>query len=152
MHAAGLGIDEFGQRLGIGGAQFGQLPPIQNALGQFNAFVGKIIQRAGIGAPGAGCGFLAAGQAHLAEENIAQLLGRADVEGLARQFVDLLFHGLLLAAEFGRKLCQNRAINRDAGIFHFQQHRHQRAFQRFIDCHFMHHLQFVPEQDAKDAA
>ena len=38
---------------------------------------------AGIGGPGAGLGLLAAEQAHLSKEDIAELFGRAHIEFLA---------------------------------------------------------------------
>ncbi len=100
MHTTGFGIYIFRQCLSISGAQLSQLSPIQNAPRKFNAFIGQIIQRAGIGAPCSGCSFLAASKPHFAEENFAQLFGRADVERLTSKFMNLFFHRLLLERKF----------------------------------------------------
>ena len=92
VHAAGLGIDLFHQRIGIGGLQLLQLPPFQDAPRQLVALIGQRLQHGRIRPPGAGLHPFAAGQVHFVEQHLAQLLGRADVELEARQTVAVLFH------------------------------------------------------------
>ena len=66
------------------------LAPVQHLLGDRRAFLGQPLQFAGIGGPGAGlAAFLAALVTHLIEKDFAQLLGAADGERSAGQFVDL---------------------------------------------------------------
>ena len=93
VDAAGLGMDEARQQVGIGRLQLGELAPVEDAGGERVAACRELVEDIGAGRPGAGLGLLAAGQAELAEEDIAQLLGRADVEVFAGEFVDLALQG-----------------------------------------------------------
>ena len=89
-------------------------------------------QRIHIGGPGAGLGLAAAFQAHLVEQDFAQLLGRADIEILARQLVNFRLQPALRFAEIIGQTAQQFRVNRNAGAFHIGQHHHQRAFQTFV--------------------
>ena len=100
-------------------------------------------QRIDIGGPGAGLGLAAAFQAHLAEQNIAQLLGRADIEILARQLVDLDFQPALFLAEIVGQPAQHFRIDGDAGPLHVGQHHDQRPLQGFIDRALAHFAQLA---------
>jgi hypothetical protein len=62
--------------------------------------LGKVFQFARAGGPLAGFGFGAAGKIHLAEQNVAELLGRAGIERLAGMRLDLVFERALLLGEF----------------------------------------------------
>ena len=84
-------VDESGQRVGVGRFQLRDLPPVEYHLRQFVALLGEFFQRAGAGRPLAGLGFGAARQTELAKQNIAELLGAAGIDRLARFFVDLGF-------------------------------------------------------------
>ena len=134
MHPPGLGIDIAGQRVGIGAAQLGQAAPFQHFLGDVMALGRHFFQHIDIGGPGAGLGLAPAFQAHLAEQDIAQLLGRADIEILARQLVDFGFQPALRLAEIIGQPAQQFGIDGDPGPLHVGQHHHQRPFQRFIDA------------------
>ena len=115
VDAAGLRVDVARQRVGIGRAQLGQLPPVEHAPRQFHALAGEILQRVGVGRPGAGGRLASAGQAHAAIEHVAQLLGRADVEALARQIVDLRLDRRRRRGELVREPLQHVGVDDDAG-------------------------------------
>ena len=115
-------IDEVRQRIGIGGAELRELAPVEHAAGELDALRGQILQRVRIGAPGAGRGLAAAGQAHAAEEDVAQLLGRADVEALARELIDLLLDPGGGGGEIVRQAAQELRIDQDAFHLHRGQH------------------------------
>ena len=74
VHAVRRRIDEARQRVGIGRFQLRHLPPVENLLRQLVALLGEFFERAGAGRPLAGLGLGAAGQAELAEQNVAELL------------------------------------------------------------------------------
>src|SRR5579871_6094245 len=91
-------MNELGQEVGIGRFELAELPPVEDAGTELVAFRGEILEHARAGRPGAGTGLGAAGQAELAEKDVAELLGRPDVEALAGMLVDLgLVTGELLA-------------------------------------------------------
>ena len=78
-------IDEARQRVGVGRLQLGELAPVEDARRQLVAFRGQVFEHARRGRPGAGRGLLAARQAHLAEQDVAELLGRAEIERARRR-------------------------------------------------------------------
>ena len=100
MHAVGRRIDMGRQRLGVGRTQFGDLPPVENLAWQFMALFGQFLKRAGTRRPLAGSGFGAAGQPQLAEQDFADLLGRARIERLPGKLPDFLLQARLLLREF----------------------------------------------------
>ncbi len=63
------------------------------------AGLGQILERGGIGRPLAGRGLLAAGQRHLAEQQFAELLGRADIHRFAGERMDFGFERARLWAK-----------------------------------------------------
>ena len=76
---------------------------------------------------------LAAGNAHLVEQHLAQLLGRADVERVPRERVDFGFQVADARLEVGAQAFQLLGIDSDAGALHVPQHRDQGALQRLVD-------------------
>ena len=80
------GIDEAGQGVGIGRLELRHLAPFENPRGQCVSLGGEIFEHARRGRPGAGRRFFAARQAHLAEQDVAELLGRAEIERRADDF------------------------------------------------------------------
>ena len=110
MHAARVRIDVARQRVGIGAAQFRELAPVQHLLRDVVALGRDFFQNVGIGRPRAGLGLLAAGQRELAEQDIAELLGRADVEFLAGELVDVFLH---LRLQLARNRWRGGAACRD---------------------------------------
>ncbi len=133
VDAAGLRVDIGRQRIGVGAAQLGEAAPVQHQLGDGMALGGHVLQHIGVRGPRAGLGFAAAFQLELAEQDVAQLLGRADVEFLAGELVDLGFHLRLRLAEIVGQAAQQIGIDGDAFALHVGQDRDERAFERFID-------------------
>src|SRR5262249_15725644 len=78
-----LGMEGWGRGVGMGVLEFGEQPPVENLARQLMALRGKLLERASIGAPGAGLGAPPARQAHFVEQDLAELLRRADIEVLA---------------------------------------------------------------------
>ena len=83
VNAASRRIDEARQRVGVGRLELGDLAPFEHARRQLMAFGGQVFEHARRGRPGAGRGLLAAGQAHLAEQDVAELFRRSGIEGRA---------------------------------------------------------------------
>ena len=133
MDAAGLGVDVARQQVGIGRLELGELAPVEDAGGKLVAAGGKLVEHVGAGRPGAGLGLLAAGQAELAEQDVAELLGRADVEALAGELVDLVLEPAELLGELAGQARQRLAVDLDAALLHPRQHRHQRPLQRLVE-------------------
>jgi hypothetical protein len=125
-------VDVVLKRVGIGRFQFRQLPPVEHAARQV-VFGGKVFQHVGAGGIGARLAALAAVETHLVEEDLAQLLGRAHVEGFACQFVDFRFQRRHLLGEGVRHAAERVAVDLDAGHLHPRQNRHHGALQRLVD-------------------
>ena len=82
---SGLGVDITRQRVGIGRFQLGELAPVDDLARQFVSLRREFLQDLGRGGPLAGLGLGAARKSHPAEQDVAELLGRADREALARR-------------------------------------------------------------------
>ena len=78
----------------------------------------------------AGRGLLAAGQAHLAEQDVAELLGRADVEALAGELDRSRPRAAPPCANSPESRDSICAVDRDAALLHAREHRHQRRSSR----------------------
>ena len=98
------------------------------------ALFGKLVEHAGRGRPGAGSGLLGSRQAHLAKQDVAQLLGRTKVEALARKLVNLGFQPRHALRKFARQAREDRAVDGDAALLHARQHRRQSAVERLVDA------------------
>ena len=133
VDALRLRIDEVRQSVRIGGAELRELAPVEHAAGEFDALRCQVFERVRIGAPCSGLGLPAAGQAHAAEEDVAQLLGRADVEALPRELVDLHLDSGGSGGEFVRQAAQDLRIDQDAFHLHRRQDADERALERFVD-------------------
>ena len=133
VHAVGRRVDVSRQRLGVGRAQLGHLPPVENLARQRVALLGEFFELARAGRPLPGLGLGAAGQAHLAEQDVAELLGRAGIERLAGERLDLVLERALLLGEFAGQPRQHLAVDRNAAPLHARQHRRHGALQRLVD-------------------
>ena len=133
VHPLRLGMDVARKRVGIGGFELGQLPPVDDLARQLMAHGGQVLEHLGRGRPLPGLGLRAARQAHLAEQDVAQLLGRADIEAFAGQFLDFRFQRRGALRQFARQPRQDLPVDADAALFHAHQHRGQRTLQPFID-------------------
>ena len=126
-------MDVGGQRVGIGALQLGQQPPVENLARQLVAFGRQLLERGGVGAPGPGLGAPPAGQAHLVEQDLAELLGRADIERLAGKLPDLVLEPRDGLGEGQRQGSERRLLDLHAMPLHLRQDRRQRPLQRLID-------------------
>ena len=133
VHAVRRRIDVSRQRLGIGRAQLRHLPPVENLARQRVALLGEFFQFARAGRPLPGLGLGAAGQAHFAEQDVAELLGRAGIERLAGERLDFVFQRALLLGEFAGQPREHLAVDGNAAPLHARQHRRHGALQRFVD-------------------
>ncbi len=134
VDAAGRGADLLDQRVGVGAGELLQLPPVEDDAGQRVAGDGQLLQHLGPGGVGAGFRLSAlAAQRHLVEQDLAQLLGRAEVEGAAGELDGLLLElGHALGEDAG-ELVEAALVDGDAAHLHRRQHRWQRPLQRLVD-------------------
>ncbi len=95
----------------------------------------EVVEHLGVGCPRAVLVALAAGQLLLVEQDLAELLGRADVELAAGDLVDLDLQLAQPLLEVGRQHPERRRIDLDAGLLHRQQHRDQRPLDRLVQRH-----------------
>ena len=136
MHALGRRIDVAGQRVSVGRLELGDLPPFQDLLRQHVALLGELVEYARAGRPLSGLGLGAAGQLHFAEQDVAQLLGRARIEvGIAGKLAHLVLQRGAALCEFTRETREHLPVDRDAAPFHARQHRQQRPLQRLVHGH-----------------
>ena len=138
MHAPGFGVDLLRQRIGIGGFQFRHAAPFQNLGDDFMPCFRQRFQHIGRGRISAGLALAAARQTHFAEQHIAQLLRRADIERMPGEFVNFLFQRFA-GAWRSRSLCcaQNFGIDAHADAFPSAPRRNQRPFDAFINARHM---------------
>ena len=94
------------------------LPPVEDLLRQLVALLGKFFQQPRAGRPLAGLGLGAARQAELAEQDVADLLGAADIDRLAGEFVDLRLQAGGLLRKLARQPRQHLPIDRYAAPLH----------------------------------
>ncbi len=137
MDPASVGVDLVLQGVGVSRLQLLDLPPVEHARGQVVALVGQRLQHLRVGRIGARLALALALQAHLVEQDLAQLLGRADGEALAGQLVDPLLQLRHTLAEVAAHLLQHRRIDLDPGALHIGQHLGERALQRLVDAHHL---------------
>ena len=107
VYPAGARVRQLGQFVGVGALELGQAPMLQD-LGRQRIVFGQLFQHFFVGAGCAGGGFLDHRQAELSEENLANLLRAAQVEGLACQ-------GVGFALELQDALAQLMALQRQHG-------------------------------------
>ncbi len=134
MHPPGLRVDRRLQRFGIGRAQFGELAPFEHLAGHLDPLPGQPFENADVGGILPALALLAALQPHLVEQDIAELLGAADGEGLAGEVMDFAFQPRGLMREFGGEARQLLAVDLDAVALHLRHHRHKRAVHALVDA------------------
>ncbi len=91
------------------------------------------------------------GQVQFVEENVAQLLGRIDVEFCPGLFVDLAGFDRTLAVQTHGKLTEDGGIDLDPGFLHPRQHRNERQIDLLIDVRQSRGLDFSA-QYGRDAS
>ena len=132
MQAAVARIDQPGDYVDVRVFQFRHFAPLEHEAGDRIGFR-ETLQHLDAGCE-SGLRFLSAGNCELAEEHVAQLHGRTDIELLAGEVVDAPLQrrsrGVDLRAdraEFGR-------VDGDAGALHFREDCRQRHFHIFIQA------------------
>ena len=146
VHAPGCGIDQRGQCIDVSRFQFRELTVVENHAGDRMIF-GQSFQYIDSGRYGAALAvFHRLGQIHAVEENVAQLLGRADVEFHPGGFVNLFFalRGDL-ALQFRRHLRQRGGVDFDSGLLHARQHGNERQIDFFVELGQALALDFVAQ-------
>jgi hypothetical protein len=103
VDALRLRMDEARQRIRIGRLELGELTPFEDARRQLVTLLGEVLEHLGTRRPGTGGSLGGAGKAHLAEQDVTELLGRAEVERPAGEFVDLGFEPRHALREFARE-------------------------------------------------
>ena len=121
MHAVGGRIGCLCQGVGIGAFELGQLAPVEDDPRQLMG-LGQGLEHGGIRAPLSGGRLLAAGQVHLAEQDLADLPRTGDVEGSAGDFMSARFQLGHSQSELGRQALQPIRIDADTGQLHLGQH------------------------------
>ncbi len=100
---------------------------------QLVALLGQLFEQPRAGRPLPGLGLGAALKAELAEQNVADLLRRADIDRLAGKLVDLGFEAGGFLREFAGQPRQHLAVDRNAAPLHIGEHAQQRPLQRLVD-------------------
>ncbi len=77
--------------------------------------------------------FVAARQAHAAKEDIAELLGRTDIEAFADGSIDFFFDPRRRLRQFARQSRQDLAVDADAALFHAGDDVDQWPFEPLVD-------------------
>ena len=130
---ATVGRDEVRQCVDVGRLQLGQLAVLQHLGGRVVALPGELFQDVG-----AGLVLLrlarAAGrrQAHVLEQDDAELLRRQDVEALAGKLEDLIRQLAGLPLEPARHVGKHAGVEFDALLLHRRQHGHQGRLDLFV--------------------
>ncbi len=122
MHAAGIGIDHARQLVRVSGLQLGQPAVLQQHLRQ-RVVLRQLAQHFLVGRWRAAGGLAHHRQLHAAEQDLAQLLGRIQVEGLPCQFIGLLLELQHFLAQLVALAAEFRRIDLDAVALDRGQHR-----------------------------
>ncbi len=121
VHAAGRRIDHLRQLVGVRRLELRQRAMLEQDLRQ--RIVGReFLQHLLVGRRLPGRGLLHDRQAHLLEQDLAQLLGRAQVERLPGQLVRLLLQRDDALAQLAALAREQRGVDQDAVALHAEQH------------------------------
>ena len=133
VDAPRVGVDRVLEGVGVGRLELRQHPPVEDAGREVVALRRQLLQHVGAGAPGAGLAALAALQAHALEEDLAELLRRADVELLAGEGLDLVLQRRHALREVPRQPRERGAVDLDAMRLHRREHGDERALHGLVD-------------------
>ncbi len=129
---AGLRIDHLRQLVGIGGLELGQAAEIEQQLGQ-RVVLGQLLQHLFVGRRRTAGGLLDDRQLELREEDLADLLGRVQIERLAGQRIGLLLELQQALAQPGALSGQALGIDQHAVALHLLQHDGGRHLDLLVD-------------------
>ena len=122
VHAAGVRVDHARQLVGVGGLQLGQPAVLQQHLRQ-RVVLRQLAQHFLVRRRRAAGGLAYHRQLHAAEQDLPQLLGRIQVEGLSSQLIGLLLEQQHFLAQLVALASQLGGIDLDAVAFDRGQHR-----------------------------
>ena len=133
VHPAGLRVHVGLERVGVGRFQLRELAPFEQQLRQRVPFRRQILEHVRAGRPLPGRGLAGAGQAHLAEQHVADLLRRAGRELLAGDLLDLGLEPGERLGEIARQPRQDLPVDGDAAHLHAGDHVDERALEAVVD-------------------
>ena len=132
MHAARVWVDVVLQSIRVGRFQLLQLAVVQNPRGEVMG-CGEVLKHIGRGGPLAGLGFLTTLKRHVFKEDLADLCRALHVERLACHFMQFGLKTRHLLGEGIGHTAKRVAVDENAMHLHFREHRHQRAFEGFVN-------------------
>ncbi len=120
VHAA-FGVDQVRQRVEVGGAELGELAVFEDERGD-GVVLGELFEDVLRGGDDFALAVLhGLGEVHFVEEDVAELLGRVDVEAVAGFGEDALGEGVHVDGEARGHGGENGGVDADAGLFHAQE-------------------------------
>lgn len=122
------------QRVGVGRLELRGPSPVEDAGRQVVAGPREFLKRGGPRRPLPAGRLLPARQSEPAEEDVADLLGRSDLEGFAGETVDDALELHQRGPEILRQPVESRAVDLDAGRLHPREHGHHRLLEVLVDA------------------
>ena len=151
VQAAGRGTEQRRQRVDIGGLEFGKLAVLQHQARDFVVF-GEAFEDIDRRRDRLAFAVLhRLGQVELVEENVAELLGRIDVEFDAGEPVNFFGLGVNLALQAGRHFGESAGIDLHAGLFHAGEHWDEGKVDVFVELRQPGLLDFVAQRGGQTA-
>ena len=130
---AAFRVDEVGQRIQVGGAELGELAVFEDERGD-GVMLGEFFEDVLRGGDDLALAVLhGLGELHLVEEDVAELLGRVDVEAISGLGVDALGEGVHLDGEARGHGGEDAGVDADAGLFHSQEDGDERQVHGAVD-------------------
>src|SRR5665213_1836624 len=130
--ATGLAIDHLRQLVGVGRLELGEATVLEQQLRQ-RVIGGELLQHLLVRRWLPGGGLLAHRQLHPGEQDLAELLGRRQVERLAGRLVRLLLERHCALAELAALRGELGTVHQHALPLHAKQHVAHRHFERAVD-------------------
>ncbi len=124
VQATGLGIDRGGKRLDIRAHELGEHAVLED-LARDRVELRQLLEHVGVGRE-AGLRLARLGQRELLEQQLLELLRRADVDGVTGELVDLAFERLQAASDVGAEGAQVSNVQADAVELHDPEHARER--------------------------
>ena len=133
MDAARLGVHVGRERVRVA-LEPRHLAPLEHLCGQrMVGALGEVLEEPRARRPLPRRGLPGAGEAELPEQDVGELLRRADREDLARDLVHLGLDPRRGLGELARHAGQDVPVDRDPARLHPGEDRHERALQRLVD-------------------
>ena len=133
MDPVGAAVGGGEQRVRVGRLQLRRPAPVQETTGKGVARRRQFLQDRGTRRPLTARRAPSARQAQTTEEDVSDLLGRADLEGASAQIVDLCLEPGEGRAEVPGELGQHGAVDAHACGLHAGEHGHHRELELLVD-------------------